>query len=334
MNKKQFVDFFLNDKKRQVQIENAVAYAPSNIALCKYWGKRNHELNLPVTSSLSISLADRGATTFLKAIDAEKDEILLEGQPVPETSSFVRRITQFLDLFREPRKAFFINTSSTIPIAAGLASSAAGFAALSQALNVMFDWNLSEKELSILARLGSGSASRSLWHGFVEWHCGEREDGLDSYAEPIHQEWRELRIGLLIKHVEEKKIPSREAMKLTQETSPFYAVWPAKVDQDMPQLKQAIQEKNLIQLGSVAESNAMAMHALMLTAKPSILYWQASTVELMQKVWRLRQEGIEVYFTEDAGPNLKLIFSAKDAPVIQFHFPGIQIVSPFLHEID
>ena len=184
--------------------ETATAFAPTNNALCKYWGKRNQELNLPVTSSLSISLGEKGATTTLTVNNQSHDNIILNQKKVELTTTFAQRLIQFLDLFR--RDYFFdINIQTNIPIAAGLASSACGFAALVQALNQLFGWELSPIELSILARLGSGSASRSIWQGFVEWHAGVRKDGMDSYAECLEKKWPELCIGLLLLDSNEKK---------------------------------------------------------------------------------------------------------------------------------
>lgn len=155
------------------------AYAPTNIALCKYWGKRNQQINLPLTSSLSIALPSKGARTHIK--QHTHDQVVLNGQLLAMDSTFVKRLASFLDLFRdESTWALSVDIEMNIPVAAGLASSACGFAALVLSLDDLFGWQLSKKELSILARLGSGSASRSLWNGFVEWHAGEQEDGMDS----------------------------------------------------------------------------------------------------------------------------------------------------------
>lgn len=306
------------------------AFAPSNIALCKYWGKRDAELNLPVTSSLSISLADRGTTTRLSVIDEARDKIDLNGQPVDLQSSFAKRVIDFLNLFRGPSpRYFYVDTHSNIPIAAGLASSASGFASLVLALNALFRWELSNEQLSILARLGSGSACRSLWSGFVEWQQGERSDGMDSVGMPIDTVWDDFCIGLLMLSTHEKPISSREAMQRTVVTSPFYASWPAKVQTDLGLIKQAIAAHDFDQLCKTAESNALAMHATMLTSWPPISYYLPETIKAMQSVWQLRAEGVPVYFTQDAGPNLKLLFVRADQARIQSVFQSLVCVSPF-----
>ncbi len=304
--------------------EPITAYAPTNIALCKYWGKRNSELNLPVTSSLSISLGEKGAKTTLSVSSIKQDVLVLNEKKVPPTSSFHQRLSHFLDLFRPENLYFDVNIVSTVPIAAGLASSACGFAAIVLALNEFFAWQLSSQHLSILARLGSGSASRSIWPGFVEWHKGTRDDGLDSYAEPIAVKWPELCIGLMIISEQEKSISSREAMQRTVETSSLYKAWPEKVEHDLVKLKQAIREKDFDLLGRTAESNALTMHATMLSAWPPVSYYLPETIRAMHRVWQARAEGVPVYFTQDAGPNLKLLFIDKDA--IQQYFSGIEII--------
>lgn len=300
---------------------SATAYAPSNIALVKYWGKRNQELNLPVTSSLSVSLKEKGAEIILTVSDRSTDHIILNGKEIPPTSDFYQRFVNFINLFRaEIPVRFVAEIKSTVPVAAGLASSACGFASIVLALNKLFAWNLAEKELSVLARLGSGSAARSIWQGFVEWHAGSRDDGLDSFGEKLNTEWTDLGIGILLMTDAEKSISSRKAMQHTVDTSPFYATWPATVAKDLQVLKSAIEQRDFHLLGKTAESNAMAMHATMLSARPSIIYSLPETIAAMKKIWQLRAEGLPIYFTQDAGPNLKLLFLQQDFPTIQQHF--------------
>lgn len=325
MNKEDVVKFLI--RKTNKDIKTARAFAPSNIALCKYWGKRNQVLNLPNTSSFSISLGDKGTTTEISTTDAPNHLVFLNDQEVKNTSELYQRLTAYLDLFSLPKLK--IKTHSTIPIAAGLASSASGFAALVSSLNIACDWQLDTRELSILARLGSGSACRSLWQGFVEWHAGNKADGMDSYAEPILQSWPGLCIGLHIVNDKEKSISSRVAMQRTIETSPFYKEWPTIVENDLANLKHAIQSMDFTLLGETSEANAIAMHATMNTAYPPIYYSLPQTLTAMQQVWNLRKKGIEVYFTQDAGPNLKLLFMDKDKAQIQKVFEQLELVNPF-----
>lgn len=314
----------------QPQHEKGLAFAPTNIALCKYWGKRDTELNLPKTSSLSIALPDKGALTNLAPHDKLQDTIILNDKEIAPDSGFAQRTSQFLDLFR-PKKnwALQINIKMNIPVAAGLASSACGFASLVSALNDLLDWKLAKRDLSILARLGSGSAARSLWMGFVEWHAGVQADGMDSYADALPFEWPELCIGILALSDKEKPISSREAMQRTVSTSVLYNSWPKKVLQDMIIIKQALQVKNFSLLGGTAESNALTMHATMLSSWPPICYFLPETIAAMHKIWALRKEGLEVYFTQDAGPNLKLLFLQENRKKVEEQFPGLDIIKVF-----
>lgn len=308
----------------------ATAFAPTNIALCKYWGKRDAILNLPINSSLSITLPNKGTTTTLTFCDQSHDVIFLNHEPVDPTSTFAKRLVTFLDLFRTEKQFHFeVHTTSNIPIAAGLASSASGYAALILALDQLFEWHLSKKELSILARLGSGSAARSIEMGFTKWYAGIAADGMDSFAEQLPYQWAELRLGLALISEETKSISSRKAMQQTIETSPFYTLWPQKAAQDLPLLETAIAQKDFIRFGETVESNALAMHACMLTATPPICYFEPQTIALMHTIWRLRKKNIPIYFTEDAGPNLKLLFLAEQESILRKEIPSLEILSPF-----
>lgn len=332
MNKIEYIKNILMNKPMIPAKMLAQAYAPSNIALVKYWGKRHTELNLPVTSSLSISLANKGAFCKLSISDVKQHCYSLNGKDINQDSNFAKRLQAYLNLFIPADLFLQVETSSNIPIAAGLASSACGFAAITKALNELFNWQLDNKQLSMLARLGSGSAARSLWDGFVYWHAGKTDDGIDCYAELLPYSWPNLRVGLLLIDETEKMLSSREAMQFTMQTSPFYVNWPTQVDTALQQIIAALQAKDFNLFGQIAEANALAMHATMLTAWPPILYWQAETVTLMQKIWQLRKTGLPLYFTQDAGPNLKLLFLAEHEIQIKAQFPNLEIVKPFNKE--
>ena len=159
--KKDIVKLLLQGRDARPRKDRGFGRAWANIAVCKYWGKRNEELNIPVTSSLSISLNGHGTeTTILPS--AARDEVFLSGRPIAPTSQFGKGVTGFLNLFRPDANAFYrVETMNTIATAAGLASSASGFAALTFAVNDLHGWNLGGRELSIFARLGSGSACRT-----------------------------------------------------------------------------------------------------------------------------------------------------------------------------
>jgi len=330
VNRAEAVSYLLRDQPKDPKRDEGVYFAPANIALCKYWGKRNSELNLPYNSSLSISLQQYGAKTMIRPHADRFNRIRLNGQVVDNETSFAQKITAYLALFNMCSVTnYSVDTEINIPVGAGLASSACGFAALAGALGRLYDWELPKSTLSILGRLGSGSASRSFWHGFVEWQAGESADGMDSFGIPLTHLWPELRIGLLIFNTLAKPVSSREAMALTVATSPFYSLWPAKQNADLVRIKEAIATHNFNQLAETAEHNALTMHALMLTATPPILYSLPETLQGMKEVWHCRQRGVPVYFTQDAGPNLKLLFLAKDLPAVLASFPSLQVIAPF-----
>lgn len=317
--------------------EHASAFAPSNIALCKYWGKRNQELNLPINGSLSISLGELGSTTHISALnnadlDAH-DQVFLNGEAQDMGKPFARKAIEFLNLFRRDlRQPVIIRTENTIPTAAGLASSASGFAALMLAINEFYGFNLTPNVVSAFARMGSGSASRSIFEGFVEWHKGERDDGMDSHAEPLNISWPDFRIALLKVGTGQKKVDSRAGMQRTVESAPLYQSWPQQAFDDLQQLKHALHEKNFEQLGQVAEQNALSMHATMIASWPPLLYWLPQSVSAMHTVWELRASGVPIYLTVDAGPNLKLLFEAKHQAEVEQAFPDLSacdIVAPF-----
>ena len=308
----------------------AQVYAPANIALVKYWGKRDEALNLPVTGSLSISLGPLGSHVELARGNGAGDGIWLNGEPLPADSSFARRASAYLDLFRPAADFFFaLKARNTVPTAAGFASSASGFAALAKAVDGLFGWGLAPRELSILARLGSGSAARSLEDGFVEWRAGTAADGMDSYAERLEAAWPELRVGAVVLCSAEKPIGSREGMKRSVETCEFYREWPGRVAKDLVALKAAIAQKDFAALGEIAEGNALAMHALMAATRPPIVYALPETVAALRKIWAARAAGLALWFTMDAGPNVKLLFEARDEARVRDVFPAVEVVAPF-----
>lgn len=312
---------------RQPVHESAEAFAPANIALCKYWGKRDEALKLPLTGSLSVSLGQLG--TRMRISLSERDSLSINDAPqLPESKAF-KRLFAFLDLFRTPGTAFRVESQNTIPMAAGLASSASAFASTVNTLNQLYGWELSDPQRSILSRLGSGSASRSICPGFVEWLQGERPDGIDSSAVALKSFWPEFRVGILTLSAAEKPVGSSEGMQRTLETSVLFNSWPNQVAKDLPMIREAVLQKDFKTLGPAAEQNAMAMHATMIAAWPPIIYWQPESVTTLRQVHALRAQGVEVYATMDAGPNVKLLFEADTETKLLQTFPDLKVIAPF-----
>ena len=296
------------------------AYAPANIALANYWGKRDR---------LSISLGALGTHTVVCA--AERDSLRLNGVAAAPDSVLHRRTFAFIDLWRRGEaQPLHIDTRNTIPTAAGLASSASGFAALTLALARYWQLDIADSDLSAIARLGSGSAARSLWHGFVKWQRGTRDDGSDSHAAPLASDWQELRIALVEIDGGTKKTASGDGMNHTTATSPLYAAWPATAAADLAAIEAAIHARDFRTLGSVAEANALAMHATMLAARPALCYLQAQTLATLQRLWQARADGLDIYATIDAGPNVKILCRADDEAAARAIFPQALWVNPFI----
>ena len=328
MTPQTFIDQIIPHKN---PVKTGVGKAPVNIALSKYWGKRDVALNLPTNSSLSISLPGLGTQTHLTWIaNAGQDVISLNGQRLTPEHKFAKRLSEFLDFFRPNLAGHFeVTTHNSVPTAAGLASSASGYAALVLALNDAFEWQLNLQQLSLLARLGSGSASRSLFLGFARWHKGHQENGMDSYAEALPESWPEFCVGLLEIDIKEKPVGSTAGMQKTVQTCEIYQAWPEKAEKDVNIIQKAIQNQDFTTLGETAENNALTMHATMIATWPPILYWQPESVAAMHQIWALRSQGHSVYFTMDAGPNLKLLFLETEKPALLQAFPSLKVIQPF-----
>ena len=330
MNKQQYVTTILQQQSLQPSKAVGIGYAPSNIALSKYWGKREPHLNLPLTDSVSISLNELGTETKVSQSSRNVDNIILNSKSVDHDSGFYTRAVEYLDLFRPSNSfKFSINTTSSIPVGAGLASSASGFASIILALNDFFSWNLAFKDLSKLARLGSGSASRSIWHGFVHWQAGKRDDGQDCFAKKLDVVWDDINVGVLMINPDKKKISSTDAMNVTTKTSKLYKLWPDVCKRTNAGIIQAINDHDFKSLGVLSEESASTMHATMLDSTPSINYSVEQSLEAINTIRKMQEDGVQVFYTQDAGPNIKLVFLDSAKNDVMSVFPGIIVVKPF-----
>src|SRR5690606_9394690 len=310
----------------------ATAKAHTNIALIKYWGKRDEALILPTNNSLSITLDGFYTTTSVEFNEElTKDRFVLNETAV-EGEQF-QRVTKFLDLVRSlSGKRLYAEVASVnaVPTAAGFASSASGFAALAAASSKAIGLNLTETELSRLTRQGSGSACRSIYGGFAEWQKGEAVDGSDSYAVPIapREHW-DIRVAAVVLSSKMKKVSSRRGMRRTVETSPFFNGWVDSIPYDLEAIKEGILNKDFVKVGEIAAANCLKMHATTLGANPPFTYWLDTTLSVMQTVQRLRDSGIPAYFTIDAGPNVKVLYLPEHEEKVQEtlrNIPGVSDV--------
>jgi len=297
----------------------ASARARANFALVKYWGKADSTLNVPAVGSISITLDALWSDTDVE-FDPRlaADELLLDGQRRAEQ---LAKVSACLDLLRERAGVAWrarVVSANNFPTGAGLASSASGFAALVTAAAAALDLKLAPRELSVLARRGSGSAARSLFGGFVEMHAGRAPDGLDSFAEPLLERdaWP-LEVAIAVTATGEKEVGSRSGMERSAESSPYYSAWVATQDRDLGAARAAIRARDFAALAEVAERNCLKMHAAAIAATPPLLYWNGATVECVHAIRRLRASGVPVFFTIDAGPQVKAVCLAEARPRVE-----------------
>jgi diphosphomevalonate decarboxylase len=290
------------------------ARARVNLALVKYWGKRDPMLNLPATGSISLTLDGLAVDARVLFGAGEADRVEIDGRPAEGVEA--DRVVRFLDVVRGEagrRERALVSTRSTVPRGIGLASSSAAFAALALGASRAAGLELDATGLSALARRGSGSAARSIFGGFVEWRRGERPDGRDSVAEPLAgpDDW-DVRVVVAVTSSEPKAVSSRDGMERAS-SSPLYPAWVAGADADLAEARGAIRARDLDALGLVAEHSALKMHAIGLAARPPLLYWRGATIECLRRVWELRAAGTAAYATIDAGPQVKVLCAPADA---------------------
>lgn len=290
----------------------ATAIAHPNIALIKYWGKRELSLNLPAVSSLSLTL-DGFSTKTTVNWGASEDRLILNDEVAPAKAT--KRVMAFLDRIDAHRPPVEVISHNDFPTGAGLASSASAFAALAMAATAAKGDELSAKELSVLSRQGSGSACRSLWGGFVQWDRGVREDGTDSHGLPLApQDHWDVVMVVGVVSTAAKSVGSTEGMERSRLTSPLYETWVEQAEEDVSEGCAAVLARDLPRLGRVMEASTFKMHAAMHTADPPLMYWAPESVACLQALWALRaSEGLQAYATMDAGPQVKILCARADA---------------------
>jgi len=312
---------------KSAHISTATAQSSPNIAFIKYWGDLDPCLRVPVNGSLSMNLEGlntRTTVTFDAALAG--DRLILDGAPAPAAA--LERVTALLDRVRELAGTSLhasVESANNFPMGAGIASSASAFAALSLAASSALGLELSEKELSRLARSGSGSACRSIPAGFVEWQAGTSDE--DSYAfsiaPPSHWDLVDLVAVVSQAH---KPVGSTEGHALAA-SSPIQAARVADAPRRLEICRAAICERNFPAFAEVVEQDCNLMHAVMMTSSQRLLYWQPATVAVMRAVQSWRSQGLEVCYTIDAGPNvhvLCLLPAAGQISVELASIPGVE----------
>lgn len=299
-------------------MQKATALAHPNLAFLKYWGKRDSKLNIPLNNSISMNLGGVYTRTTVEFDAAlSEDEVIVVGQG--EEAKFDRRVTRHLDRIRSIAQVDTharVKTENSFPAGTGFASSASGFAALTLAAAAALSLDLDQRQLSILARQGSGSACRSIPDGFVEWIAGETNE--DSFARQLAapDHWDIVDVAVAVSQ-EQKKVSSSEGHELAL-NSPFWDVRASLLPSKYERMRQSILERDFATFGRELESEAMMMHSIMMTSAhedggswySGIYYWLPDTLELISAVQGWRSQGLAVYFTLDAGPTVHLICTA------------------------
>jgi len=308
----------------------ATAVAHPNIALIKYWGNRDHALRIPANSSLSMNMGGLTTTTTVTFDDALADDIVvLDG--VEQSGGARERVVHMLDRVRsmaDVKTRACVESRNDFPAGAGLASSASGFAALALATSAAAGLNLDEAALSRLARLGSGSACRSVPAGYVEWQAGT--DDASSYAFSIAppEHW-DLRDEIAIVDMAHKAVGSTQGHALA-DTSPLHAGHVATIPDRLARVRAAILRRDFAALAPVVEDDALAMHAVMMTSNPPLIYWLPATVAIIHAVRAWRAEGLPVCFTIDAGANVHCLCEASAASGVKRRLESIPGVEELL----
>ena len=278
-----------------------------NIAFIKYWGNRDNALRIPANGSISMNLSSLETRTTVEASPEFRiDSLTLNNRR--ETGAVLDRVKVFFDLLREiSGKPCFahVKSENNFPSSAGIASSASAFAALAMAGSKAFGLDLTEKELSILARRGSGSASRSIPNGFVEWHAGKTNAG--SFAETIvPANYWEIWDCVAVVTEQPKKTGSTEGHLLAG-TSPLQTARVKDAPRRLEICRNAILKRDFEALADIIELDSNMMHGVMMTSQPPLLYWSPKSLEIMLEVAKWRKSSIPSAYTLDAGPNVHVI---------------------------
>lgn len=304
----------------------ATCIASPSLALIKYWGKQEEGVNVPATSSLAITLGGMETRTICVVQEGGQDRIVIDG-----TNQRIERFAPFFDNLRaflcrsldssetlyhteDPSTLrFSVTTSNNFPTAAGTASSSSGFAALAGACTAAVGLSLPTEELSALARIGSGSAARSVLGGFVSLPAGAL------HATQVHPEnwWPELRVVVVIVRRERKDWSSRDAMEHCRATSPYYSTWIDSSEEEFANGLRGLENRDLVLLGTSMRRSYLRMFSTMFAADPPILYWMPESLSVIHACAALRSRGVAAWETMDAGPQVKILTLENDVAAVK-----------------
>jgi diphosphomevalonate decarboxylase len=308
----------------------ATAVAHPNIALIKYWGNRDHDLRLPANASISITLNGLETVTTVTLDDTLRgDEVVLYGAPAPEDAQL--RVSEHLNILRGLAGSQLharVESTNDFPAGSGIASSASAFAALTLAGASAYGLELNPRSLSRLARRGSGSASRSIFGGYVELHTGEQDEQAFSEQVAPPEHWPLEDLIAVVSH-EHKNVGSSKGHRRA-ETSPIQAARVIDAPRRISACREAILARDFKALALIVEQDSNLMHAVMQTSTPPLLYWKPETVSIMHAVQRWRSEGLDVCYTIDAGPNVHCLCTQESSAVVEQKLAEMQGVLQIL----
>lgn len=301
--------------------DSTTAQAHPNIALIKYWGKSDTLVNLPSAPSLSITLDTLVTETTVTNTSGATDVVWLDGEQTIDLkiAGWLVDLRQRFDI-----PPLEIHSSNNFPTASGLASSASGFAALITAINTHCSLGLDNNQCSIWARRASASAARSMQGGWASlagphWHV----DSIDS-------DWS-MRVIVAITDSQRKSVSSSVGMAQTKDTSPYYPAWVETTNQDFAQALGLVEAQDFAGLAELAEHSCLKMHGVMLSSQPGLIYWKPATLAVIHAIRELRADGLPVFFTIDAGPQVKAICLPEAAEAVEQKLKSIEGVQKTLN---
>ena len=294
-------------------MDRSIVKSYANIAIIKYWGKKDPIKMIPATSSISLTLENLFTETEISFITREEaiektgqasDLLYINGELQNEEQ--IKKITKVVNLFRDDRNQLVkIDTTNNMPTEAGLSSSSSGLSAAIKACNRLFDKNLSRGELAQISKFASGSSSRSFFGPIGMW---------DKDTGEVSEVKTDLKLAMIVLVLNEEKkiISSRKGMALCMETSTSFDEWIRQSEIDFENMKKYLSEGDFSKVGELTEENALRMHETTKNANPPFTYLTEKSFEAMEYVKELRKQGERCYFTMDAGPNVKVLCLEED----------------------
>ena len=294
-------------------MDRSIVKSYANIAIIKYWGKKDPIKMIPATSSISLTLENLFTETEISFITKEEaiektglasDLLYINGELQNEEQ--IKKIAKVVNLFRDDRSQLVkIDTTNNMPTEAGLSSSSSGLSAAIKACNKLFDKNLSREELAQISKFASGSSSRSFFGPVGMW---------DKDTGKVSEVKTDLKLAMIVLVLNEEKkiISSRKGMALCMETSTSFDEWIRQSEIDFENMKKYLSEGDFSKVGDLTEENALRMHETTKNANPPFTYLTEKSFEAMEYVKELRKQGERCYFTMDAGPNVKVLCLEED----------------------